>query len=56
MVKKRLLHSRSERDAPEVDGEVMIDANSHQLMMGQFYSVEIYDCNEYDLFANFCRA
>jgi ribosomal protein S12 methylthiotransferase len=46
---------RSERDAPEVDGEVLIDANSHQLIPGQFYSVEIYDCNEYDLFGKLIR-
>lgn len=48
--------ARSERDAPEVDGEVLINAEDLELSMGQFYSVEIYDCNEYDLFANFCRA
>jgi len=46
---------RSERDAPEVDGEVLINANSHPLIPGQFYSVEIYDCNEYDLFGKLIR-
>ncbi len=46
---------RSERDAPEVDGEVLIDAKDIPLATGQFYSVEIYDCNEYDLFANLSR-
>ena len=41
---------RSEKDAPEVDGEVLISAN-RMLKKGNYYSVEIVDCNEYDLFA-----
>lgn len=44
--------ARSERDAPEVDGEVLIKANSNKLRIGEFYHVDIYDCNEYDLFGN----
>jgi len=43
---------RSERDAPEVDGEVLIDAKNNTLNTGEYYHVEIYDCNEYDLFGN----
>lgn len=43
---------RSHRDAPEVDGEVLIPAE-HKLMTGNFYDVTIYDYNEYDLFARF---
>lgn len=42
--------ARSEFDAPEVDGEVLIDAKNNTLTKGEFYNVEIYDCNEYDLF------
>lgn len=42
---------RSERDAPEVDGEVIIDPTGKYLTPGNFYEVDIYDCNEYDLFA-----
>lgn len=42
--------ARSEYDAPEVDGEVLIDAKNNTLTKGEFYNVEIYDCNEYDLF------
>ncbi len=41
---------RSERDAPEVDGEVIIEPNNTYLKVGNIYEVEIYDCNEYDLF------
>jgi ribosomal protein S12 methylthiotransferase len=41
--------ARSYRDAPEVDGEVLIPANDN-LAIGNFYKVKIYDCNEYDLF------
>jgi len=40
---------RSHRDAPEVDGEVLIPAD-HRLLTGHFYYVTIYDYNEYDLF------
>lgn len=42
--------ARSERDAPEVDGEVLILPENNLLKIGEFYSVEIYDCNEYDLY------
>lgn len=42
--------ARSERDAPEVDGEVLIDSRKENLNAGRFYNVEIYDCNEYDLY------
>jgi ribosomal protein S12 methylthiotransferase len=42
--------ARSERDTPEVDGEILIPAKDHNFILGEFYHVEIYDCNEYDLF------
>ncbi|MDZ7766107.1 MAG: hypothetical protein U5K00_17085 [Melioribacteraceae bacterium] len=42
--------ARSERDAPEVDGEVIIEPNGNYLQVGNIYEVDIYDCNEYDLF------
>ncbi|MBS3946156.1 MAG: 30S ribosomal protein S12 methylthiotransferase RimO [Melioribacter sp.] len=41
---------RTEKDAPEVDGEVLIKADDNKLKIGNFYDVEINDCNEYDLF------
>lgn len=40
---------RTSRDAPEVDGEVLIK-NDSKLIIGDFYGVKIYDCDEYDLF------
>jgi len=43
--------SRSFRDAPEVDGEVLIPVKGNKLKIGNFYSVEVYDSNEYDLYA-----
>jgi ribosomal protein S12 methylthiotransferase len=43
---------RSYRDAPEVDGEVLIIKQDNILKPGNFYKTEISDCNEYDLFAN----
>ncbi len=42
---------RSHRDAPEVDGEVLIPADSQVITPGKFYTGEIYDYNEYDLYA-----
>ena len=42
---------RSYRDAPEVDGEVLISLDESRITPGNFYNAEIYDTNEYDLFA-----
>jgi ribosomal protein S12 methylthiotransferase len=43
--------ARSYRDAPEVDGEVLISVKNNKLKTGEFYSVEIIDSDEYDLYA-----
>jgi ribosomal protein S12 methylthiotransferase len=43
---------RSYRDAPEVDGEVLIPVKNKKLKIGEFYLSEVYDYNEYDLFAD----
>jgi len=42
---------RSYRDAPEVDGEVLIPSNGNRIIPGNFYIAEVYDSDEYDLFA-----
>jgi len=42
--------ARSKRDAPEVDGEVLINANENKMIAGKFYTVDIVDFNDYDLF------
>ena len=42
---------RSYRDAPEVDGEVLIPNKNGLLKIGDFYNVKVYDYNEYDLYA-----
>lgn len=44
---------RSAKDAPEVDGEVLIEKNGHTPALGEFKYVEIFDCSEYDLFGKF---
>ena len=41
---------RSYRDAPEVDGEILIPLNGTGILEGNFYDVQIYDYDEYDLF------
>ncbi len=46
---------RSYRDAPEVDGEILIPSNGRKLKPGEFYSVDVFDYNEYDLYANISR-
>lgn len=40
---------RTEYDSPEVDNEVLIDANQHYLRIGNFVNVKITEANEYDL-------
>lgn len=43
---------RSYRDAPEVDGEILINKKNNQIKIGQFYDVVINDYDEYDLFGD----
>jgi len=43
---------RSYRDAPEVDGEILIkNLNGKNVTPGSFYDAKVYDANEHDLFA-----
>jgi ribosomal protein S12 methylthiotransferase len=42
--------ARSEYDAPEVDGEILIKAEGQELKEGQFCEVLINNYNEYDLY------
>jgi len=43
---------RSYRDAPEVDGEILVKSlNGKRVIPGSFYDAKVYDANEYDLFA-----
>jgi ribosomal protein S12 methylthiotransferase len=44
---------RSFRDAPEIDGQVYIDLNEDDISpaLGEFVTVKISACDEYDLFA-----
>lgn len=46
---------RSTMDAPEVDGEVIIDKEEHLLAPGDMVEVRIYDSAEYDLFGKIER-
>ena len=44
---------RSYRNAPEVDGEIVINRRNDDINPGDFCVSEVYDNNEYDLFAKF---
>lgn len=44
---------RSYRNAPEVDGEIVINRRNNNINPGDFCISEVYDNNEYDLFAKF---
>ncbi len=48
--------ARSEKDAPEVDGNVLIEPEDNLLKIGNFYNVQIVDFNEYDLFGKIKKA
>jgi ribosomal protein S12 methylthiotransferase len=41
---------RTYKDAPEIDQEVFINYNEN-IMIGNFYDVKIFDCEEFDLFS-----
>lgn len=43
---------RTEFDSPEVDNEVLIDAQSHYLEPGQFYTMRIDRAEHFDLYAS----
>lgn len=42
---------RTEHDSPEIDNEVLINRTSAELKSGDFCTVEIYDAQEFDLYA-----
>ncbi len=42
---------RSQRDSPEVDGEILLEASDKELYPGDFVTVKIIGADEYDLFA-----
>jgi ribosomal protein S12 methylthiotransferase len=44
--------ARSYRDAPEVDGEILIPVNGKEIKEGNFYLAKVFDYNEYDLYAD----
>ena len=43
---------RSFRDAPEVDGEILINKKNNKIKIGKFYDVLINNYDEYDLFGD----
>ncbi len=47
-------YGRTEGDSPEVDNEVLVDANKYYVRLGDFAEIEIIDATEYDLFGRPC--
>lgn len=43
---------RTEFDSPEVDPEVLIERNGKQLIIGNFYQVEIVNSDDFDLYGH----
>ena len=43
-------YGRTEFDSYEVDPEVLIPVKDKNLNIGEFYDIEITDCEDYDLF------
>jgi len=41
---------RTEFDSPEVDQEVLVKKADNDMKIGEFYNVEITDCDYFDLF------
>jgi ribosomal protein S12 methylthiotransferase len=48
-------YGRTEFDSPEVDNEVILDANADFVRVGDFATVEITGATEYDLYARLIR-
>ena len=42
---------RTEYDSPDVDNEVLIDANQHFVRQGDFVKVKVFEASDYDLYA-----
>ncbi len=47
--------ARSQYDSPEVDEEILIEANGKRLLRGHFYTVRIVDADDYDLYAEIVK-
>jgi ribosomal protein S12 methylthiotransferase len=45
---------RSYRDAPEVDGEILISKKNNKVKISNFYDIVINDYDEYDLYGDVC--
>ena len=45
---------RTEFDSPEVDNEVLVDAASNFVRLGDFAQVRIHDATEFDLYGDVC--
>ncbi len=47
--------ARTQFDSPDVDNEVLISVDENNLKIGEFYTVNIFDANDYDLFGKILK-
>lgn len=48
-LENNIYFARSEKDAPEVDGDIIISKGRKKIEIGSFYNVKITSCSDYDL-------
>ena len=41
---------RTEFDSPDVDNEVLVDANKHYIQIGHFINIKITEATDFDLY------
>lgn len=47
---------RSEYDSPEVDNEILVDANEDYIRVGDFANIEIYNAEAFDLYGKIVKS
>jgi ribosomal protein S12 methylthiotransferase len=48
-LENNIYYARSEKDAPEVDGDIIIPKGRKKIDIGKFYNIKITSCSDYDL-------
>ncbi len=43
-------YGRTESDSPDVDNDVLVDANEHYIKIGEFIDIKMHEAGDYDLY------